>query len=87
MSLTQDHGNHVFICDGLECRSRLETNTSNFESALNLLRRAGWKAIRIGNWHATPGAKSDWANLCGQCVKANVQIPHHESDVRQGELL
>jgi hypothetical protein len=84
MSLTQDHGNHVFICDGSGCRSRLETNTTDFQFALIVSRVSGWKATHIG---FTRDLKSLWAHLCPDCIRAGVQITHHESNVRQGELL
>lgn len=60
MSLTQDHGNHVFQCDGAGCGTTLETNTSNFESALNALNRAHWKKHRKDTAH-------DWQHFCPDC--------------------
>lgn len=61
MSTTQDHGNFVFQCDAQGCRETLDSNTSNFEAARNLLRRAGWKPYR------PPGAE-DWLHRCRACV-------------------
>jgi hypothetical protein len=58
MSTTQDHGNFVFQCDGSGCRDFIDTNTSNFEAARNLLRRAGWRPIRRGD---------DWSHVCAGC--------------------
>lgn len=60
MSLTQDHGNHVFQCDGTSCGDTLDTGTSNFDSALNVLRRARWTARRKDQFH-------DWQHFCVGC--------------------
>ncbi len=57
MSLTQDHGDHVFQCDS--CGETLETNTSNFDSARNALKRAHWKP------HKNP--QNEWRHYCPQC--------------------
>lgn len=63
MSLTRYHNDIVFQCDGPRCRVTLETYTSNFDSAVNALRRARWKSKRVGPWHASP-QNSDWENYC-----------------------
>jgi hypothetical protein len=66
MSTTRDHNDYVFQCDAPACREMLETSTSNFEAARNLLRRAGWKPIRRSG--------DDWQHLCARCVKAGVRL-------------
>lgn len=58
MSLTIDRGDIVFECDG--CHAMLETGTSNFEAARNLLRRQRWKPRR-------KSAKDDWLHCCPDC--------------------
>lgn len=60
MSLTYDHGDIVFQCDSEHCHETLETGTSNFDSARNVLRRAQWKPLRLN-------ATGDWHHACPQC--------------------
>lgn len=60
MSLTQDHGNIVFECDGKDCREMMDTGTSNFDAALSASRLAGWHPRK------PPGFK-EWLHLCGDC--------------------
>jgi len=62
MSITYDHGNIVFQCDGEGCRETLETETSNFESARNVLRRAHWKPSK-------DRASDEWRHQCADCQK------------------
>lgn len=66
MSTTKDHGDLVFQCDGPRCRETLETGTSNFEAARNLLRRAAWQPKR--------GAGNEWQHLCRVCLAAGVKL-------------
>lgn len=56
--LDRQKGDIVFECDA--CSEVLETSTSNFESALSVLRRSGWKAHKSGE---------EWKHLCHACVK------------------
>lgn len=67
MSLTQDHGDFVFQCDG--CRALLETNTSNFNAAMNALRRSQWRPVPRPNPNRRfdPHAKPEWNHLCRSC--------------------
>ncbi|MPZ58462.1 MAG: hypothetical protein GEU91_18610 [Rhizobiales bacterium] len=60
MSLTHDHGNIVFTCDGKGCGSYLETDTSNFDAARNVLKRNRWKPHRRNE-------TSDWQHACPDC--------------------
>jgi hypothetical protein len=62
MSTTHDHGNIVFQCDGDRCRETLETNTSNFEAARNLLRRAAWRPYK-------PAGAPEWLHQCRGCAR------------------
>jgi hypothetical protein len=62
MTITHDHGDIVFQCDGKDCRETLETNTSNFESARNVLRRRGWKPSK-------DSATGEWRHQCAECQK------------------
>lgn len=55
MSITYDHGDIVFQCDRKGCHATVETETSNFDSALNLLRRHRWKARKAGG---------EWKQYC-----------------------
>lgn len=71
MSITYDHGDIVWQCDGvlpdlkkgfphiLHCLEALETNTSNFDAARNTLTRQRWKAIKKG---------LEWKHLCPSCL-------------------
>jgi hypothetical protein len=61
MTITHDHGDIVFQCDTKGCRATLETNTSNFESARNVLRRNHWKPIKTGS--------DEWKHECPECQK------------------
>jgi hypothetical protein len=54
--LDRQKGNIIFKCDG--CADVLETETGDFDSAMNLFRREGWKARKIGE---------DWMHLCRKC--------------------
>ena len=65
MSLTQDHGNHVFECDGKGCHAMLETGTSNFEAARNALTRARWQPFKRG---------AEWFHHCPDCQRGG-QLP------------
>jgi hypothetical protein len=65
MSTTTDHGDHVFQCDEPRCRETLETSTSNFDAARNLMRRAGWAPYRIPG----DGLLRPWRHRCAACMK------------------
>lgn len=65
MSTTRDHGNYVFQCDG--CRAVLDTDTSNFEAARNLLRRAGWKSVIRPD--ASGRGDDAWNHKCRACQR------------------
>jgi len=54
--LDRQHGDVIFECEG--CSDVLETGTGNFDSALNLLRREGWRAVKFGD---------DWQHYCPRC--------------------
>jgi hypothetical protein len=45
--LDRQHGDIVWECDA--CGAALETETSDFDSARNLLRREGWKIRKQGD--------------------------------------
>lgn len=63
MSLTQDHGDFVFQCDGNACHENLETVTSNFASAQNVLHRHHWKANKQGQ---------EWKHFCPECQQGSL---------------
>ena len=65
MSTTKDHGDLVFQCDAPKCREVLETNTSNFESARNALRRARWRSFK-------PAGSDEWRHECRDCATLRV---------------
>lgn len=54
--LDRQHGDVVFECDG--CGEVLETDTADFGSALNMLKREGWRARKFDNV---------WQHYCGAC--------------------
>jgi hypothetical protein len=56
--LDRQKGDVVFECD--ICGNVLETETSDFESARNLLRREGWRTLKVGDvWmHKCPSCQS-----------------------------
>jgi len=54
--MDQQKGNFVFECD--PCGETLETNTANFNAALNMLKREGWKARKIDDV---------WTHKCEKC--------------------
>jgi uncharacterized protein (DUF983 family) len=54
--LDRQHGDVVFECDA--CGTTLETETSDFGSARNLLRREGWRARKLGD---------GWMHFCPKC--------------------
>lgn len=60
MTLSRDHNDIVFHCDGDRCHETISTWTSNFDSAQNALHRAHWKARR-----ADPA--SEWEHFCPDC--------------------
>lgn len=59
MTIDNQYGNIVFSCDS--CGEVLETGTSDFGSARNMLRRASWKPKKIGD---------DWVHACPGCQKS-----------------
>lgn len=68
MSLTYNRGDIVFQCDA--CKATLETNTSNFDAAMNVLRRSRWRPVP----HVDPTRRNkitrsspDWDHHCDQC--------------------
>jgi hypothetical protein len=66
MGLTHDRGDIIFQCDA--CHDTLETNTSNFASARNVLTRNGWrpykKRVRRGNQVVIA---EEWSHSCPDC--------------------
>ena len=54
--LDRQKGDICFECDG--CAEILDTQTSNFDAALNRMRREGWKAMKTGE---------DWFHYCQRC--------------------
>lgn len=55
--LDRQKGEIIFECDG--CGGTLGTETGNFDSARNLLRRERWRAVKVGDvWqHNCPACK------------------------------
>jgi len=56
MTMDKQKGDIEFCCD--VCGQVLQTKTSNFEAARNLLRRERWTAIKIDE---------EWEHRCGEC--------------------
>lgn len=59
MTVDRQKGNVVFECDA--CNETLETKTSNFSAAMNLLHHEGWKARR---------EDGEWVHYCDKCIGA-----------------
>ena len=57
MSLTRDHNDIVFECD--TCNELLETGTSSWESARNILHRNDWRPYKV---------KEAWLHRCNECA-------------------
>lgn len=58
MTLHHTKGDIVFECDA--CNDTLETATSNFDSARNILRMEHWQARKVGDV---------WSHYCEGCSK------------------
>jgi hypothetical protein len=56
--LDKQKGDYVVECNG--CGAVLETHTSNFSAAVNLLRREGWKSHKRDD-------DEDWKHFCKSC--------------------
>jgi hypothetical protein len=67
MSLTRDHGDFVFECGG--CHATLKTETSNFDSAMNILRRSRWKPTRGTHKPGKGASEAEWEHTCEECQK------------------
>jgi hypothetical protein len=59
MTVDRQKGNIIFECDA--CNETLETNTSNWDAAMNMLRHGGWKARK---------EDEEWVHYCDKCVGA-----------------
>lgn len=79
MSLTRDHGDIVFQCDTDGCSETLETRTSNWPAARNLLRRAGWQPYP--NPKGRAHSDSEWNHRCCECAKG-AQLPLQRAGAR-----
>ena len=70
--LDRQKGNIIFKCDG--CDEVLDTETSNFDAAVNLLNREDWrskKVIRSAASSSRPDDKKDeWNHYCSRCKKS-----------------
>lgn len=56
MTVNKDQGRHVFNCDGENCHEVLETYTSDWHSASNVLKVSGWVARR--------NERLEWEHFC-----------------------
>lgn len=54
--LDRQKGDIIFECDG--CGATLGSETGNFDSARNLLRRERWRAVKAGDV---------WQHYCQAC--------------------
>ena len=54
--MTHNHGDLEFECDN--CGEVIQTDTSNFESAQNILHRQDWKPKKVG---------TEWQHFCPKC--------------------
>jgi hypothetical protein len=58
--LDRQKGNIVIQCDG--CDDVIETNQADFGVAMNMLRRAGWRARK---------SDGEWKHYCTECPIEN----------------
>jgi hypothetical protein len=59
MTIDRQKGNIVFECNG--CHEVLETDTANWDTAMNLLHREHWRARKKGD---------EWHHYCDKCIGA-----------------
>lgn len=83
MSLTQDHGDHVFECD--TCKATLETGTSNFDSARSILRRQQWRPVpRPRSDRRFIAGEVQWNHVCRDCDRGgSLPLAHNKSRSEQ----
>lgn len=62
MTISREQGLVVFQCDGKRCAEILETDTSDFYSALDILHEES-------DW-ATRKIKGEWMHVCPDCQEA-----------------
>lgn len=67
MTLTRDHGDFVLECDGVGCNTTLATNTSNFDAAMNVVRRNHWKAQKLTSQGGGGDSAQPWRHSCPDC--------------------
>ena len=60
MTIDRQKGDLIFECDG--CGEVFESNTSDFNSAFNMAKRAGWRARKINDV---------WSHYCDCCQEEN----------------
>jgi hypothetical protein len=56
VTVDRQKGDIIFLCDG--CPDDLETNTANWDSARNFLRRENWATAKDGD---------EWKHFCPDC--------------------
>ena len=61
--LEKQYGNIIFECDGWHCDENLETNTSDFGAAKNMLDRSRWRARKDDE-------AGEWRHYCPSCQAA-----------------
>ncbi len=54
--MDKQHGDFIFCCD--VCGKTLKTEQADFGVAINLMKRAGWSARKVGQ---------DWVHGCDGC--------------------
>lgn len=62
MTIHTDHNDIIFECD--DCNELLYTETSNFDSALNIMHRNNWKA-KVAKGQSE--ASKIWKHICANC--------------------
>ena len=60
MSITRDHQDIVFLCDGDGCHESLNTMHSDWGDALADMKTQGWKSSKIAE---------DWSHFCPDCAE------------------
>lgn len=61
MTIQRSYGEVEFHCDGAHCHEVLETETRDFQSALEAFKVSDWTTRKVG---------SDFPHICPICLEA-----------------
>jgi hypothetical protein len=65
MTIQRSYGEVEFHCDGTGCHEVFETETRDWETALELYRASDWTTRRVGE---------DFLHICPDCLQAEAPI-------------